>query len=172
MDIDLIKNSIRNIPDFPKKGIQFKDITTILNDPKIFNYVIQLLYVHYQNKDIDVIVGIESRGFIFASPLALKLNCPFALARKPGKLPSETINHEYELEYGTDSLEIHKDSIRINDNVLIIDDLLATGGTAAACGKMVKKLSNKEPNYGFFIDLGISQKDFVNSFSIVNFNNK
>lgn len=172
MDIDLIKNSIRNIPDFPKKGIQFKDITTILNDPKIFNYVIQLFHDHYQNKDIDVIVGIESRGFIFASPLALKLKRPFALARKPGKLPSETINQDYELEYGTDSLEIHKDSIRINDNVLIIDDLLATGGTAHACGEMVKKLSNKQPNYGFFIDLGISQKDFVNSFAIVNFNAK
>ncbi len=169
MDIQQIKNLIRNVPDFPKKGIQFKDITTILMNPDAFKFVINLFHDHYKNLSIDVIVGIESRGFIFGAPLAIELDCPFVLARKPGKLPSEIISQDYALEYGFDSLQIHKDSIKMDENVLIIDDLLATGGTAKACGKMVKKLSNKEPNYGFFIDLGISEKSFANCYSIVNF---
>ena len=107
----------------------------------------------FKNKQIDVIVGIESRGFIFAAPLSLKLGCKFALARKPGKLPSDTISEKYELEYGTDAIEMHKDAINDGDNVLIVDDLLATGGTAKATGSLVKRLSGKIVSYAFVIEL-------------------
>ena len=109
MNINKIKSSIRNIPDFPKPGIQFKDITPVLHDSELFNDVITIFYERYKNKNIDVVVGIESRGFIFGAPLALNLNCAFVPARKKGKLPSVTVSAEYELEYGTDSLEIHQD---------------------------------------------------------------
>ena len=132
MDIDKIKNSIRNVPDFPKPGIQFKDITTLLQDRDVFQETIDIFYQQFKDKEIEAVVGIESRGFIFAAPLALKLGCRFVLARKPGKLPGETIAEEYELEYGTDSIEMHKDAIDNGDRVLIVDDLLATGGTALA----------------------------------------
>ena len=111
MDIERIKKSIRNIPDFPKPGIQFKDITTLLQNNNAFGETIDCFYNAFKNKEIDVIVGIESRGFIFAAPLSLKLGCKFVLARKPGKLPSDTISEEYELEYGTDAIEMHKDAI-------------------------------------------------------------
>ncbi len=169
MDLNQIKSLIRNVPNFPKAGIQFKDITTILQNPIAFNYVVDSFFDYYKKMNPDVIVGIESRGFIFGAPLAIKLNCSFVLARKPGKLPSNTITQEYDLEYGTDALQLHSDSIKNNDNVVIIDDLLATGGTATACGELVKKLSGIEPNFGFFIDLGISEKSFVNCFSLVKF---
>ena len=169
MENSIIKNSLRNIPDFPKPGIQFKDITPILQNPQLFNEVIEIFYNKYKNDKIDVIVGIESRGFIFGAPLAIKLGTSFVLARKPGKLPAKKLSIEYDLEYGTDSLEIHEDAINLNDNVLIIDDLLATGGTANACGKLVEKLSRKQPQYGFLIDLKISKKSFANSFSVIKF---
>ena len=141
MDIDKIKNSIRNVPDFPKPGIQFKDITTLLQNLDAFGETIDFFYNTFINENIDVIVGIESRGFIFAAPLSLKLGCKFALARKPGKLPYNTISEEYELEYGTDAIEMHKDAIIDGDRVLIVDDLLATGGTANATGSLVKRLN-------------------------------
>ena len=153
MDIDKIKNSVRNVPDFPKPGIQFKDITTLLQDPDAFKEVMESFYNAFKDEKIDVIVGIESRGFIFAAPLALKLGCRFVLARKPGKLPSETVSQEYELEYGTDSIEIHKYDINPNDQVLIVDDLLATGGTAKATGNLVRKLNGKIISYVFLIEL-------------------
>ena len=153
MDLDLIKNTIRNIPDFPKPGIQYKDITPVLENGKVFKKVIDLFYNKFKNKEIDVIVGIESRGFIFAAPLALKLNCSFVLARKAGKLPSETVSENYELEYGTDSLEIHKDAIKPGENILIVDDLLATGGTAKAVGSIVSKLCGNIVSYVFLIEL-------------------
>ena len=137
MDIDKIKNSIRNVPDFPKPGIQFKDITTLLQDQDAFKEAIEAFYDAFKDEKIDVIVGIESRGFIFAAPLALKLGCRFVLAGKPGKLPSETVREEYELEYGTDALEMHDDAIRAGQRVLIVDDLLATGGTAKAAVDLV-----------------------------------
>ena len=153
MDIDKIKNSIRNVPDFPKPGIQFKDITTLLQDPDVFKEAIEAFYDAFKDKGIDVIVGIESRGFIFAAPLALKLGCRFVLARKPGKLPSETIAEEYELEYGTDAIEMHTDAIGKGDKVLIVDDLLATGGTAKATGTVVQKLQGEIISYAFLIVL-------------------
>ena len=153
MDIEHIKKSIRNIPNFPKPGIQFKDITTLLQNNNAFGETIDCFYNAFKNKEIDVIVGIESRGFIFAAPLSLKLGCKFVLARKPGKLPSDTISEEYELEYGTDAIEMHKDAINDGDNVLIVDDLLATGGTAKATGSLVKRLNGNLVSYAFVIEL-------------------
>jgi len=172
MDIKYIKNSIRNIPDFPKPGIQFKDITTLLMDPKIFNECIEIFYQEFKNKEIDVIVGIESRGFIFAAPLALKLHCSFALARKPGKLPAEKLSEIYKLEYGSDSLEIHLDAIQKGNKVLIMDDLLATGGTASAVNNLVSKLGGHVQAIAFLIILtelkGIQKLDKSKVFSILN----
>ncbi len=153
MDIEHLKNSIRNIPDYPMPGIQFKDITPILQDPELFGNVIDIFYDRYKSEKIDVIVGIESRGFIFAAPLALKLGCSLAIARKPGKLPYETVSAEYSLEYGVDTLELHTDAIKKGDRVLIVDDLLATGGTAKATGSLVDKLGGKIVSYAFLIEL-------------------
>ena len=153
MDIDRIKNSIRNVPDFPKPGIQFKDITTLLQDKDAFRAAIEAFYTTFKDEEIDVIVGIESRGFIFAAALALRMGCRFVLARKPGKLPSETIAQEYTLEYGTDAIEMHIDAINKGDKVLIVDDLLATGGTAKATGSVVKKLHGEILSYAFLIIL-------------------
>jgi len=162
MDIDKIRNSIRNVPDFPKLGIQFKDITTLLQDQDSFKDTIQLFYDAFKDKKIDIIVGIESRGFIFAAPLAIKLGCQFVLARKPGKLPSKTISEEYELEYGTDAIEIHADAIKHCDRVLIVDDLLATGGTARATGSLVEKLGGEIISYAFLIVLsGLNGKKLL-----------
>jgi len=153
MDIEHLKSSIRNIPDYPKPGIQFKDITTLLQDKDAFEEAIKVFYNAFKDKEIDTVVGIESRGFIFAAPLALRLGCRFVLARKPGKLPSETIAEEYELEYGTDAIEMHTDAIGKGDKVLIVDDLLATGGTAKATGTVVQKLQGEIISYAFLIVL-------------------
>jgi len=153
MDIEHLKNSIRNIPDYPKPGIQFKDITPILQNPVLFGNAIDIFHDKYKSEKIDVIVGIESRGFIFAAPLALKLGCSLAIARKAGKLPYETISAEYSLEYGVDNIEMHKDSINDGDRVLIVDDLLATGGTANAVGELVMKLKGDIICFAFLINL-------------------
>jgi adenine phosphoribosyltransferase len=153
MDIEHLKSSIRNVPDYPKPGIQFKDITPILQNPELFGNVIDIFYERYQNEKIDVIVGIESRGFIFAAPLALKLGCSLAIARKPGKLPYETVSAEYSLEYGVDTLELHIDAFKPGEKVLIMDDLLATGGTAKAAGELVKKLKGDIVCFSFLINL-------------------
>ena len=173
MDIDKIKNSIRNVPDFPKPGIQFKDITTLLQNQDAFKEAIEAFYDAFKDEKIDVIVGIESRGFIFAAPLALKLSCRFVLARKPGKLPSETVAEEYELEYGTDAIEMHTDAIRKGDRILIVDDLLATGGTAKATGSLVKRLNGKIISYAFVIELvelnGTGLLDVNSVYSIVKY---
>tara|TARA_B100000579_G_C22803702_1_gene841325 strand:+ start:730 stop:1251 length:522 start_codon:yes stop_codon:yes gene_type:complete len=148
-----IINSIRTVPDFPKKGIQFKDITTLLQEPELFSYTIDIFYEEFKNSNIDTVVGIESRGFIFAAPLALRLNCGMVLARKPGKLPSKIISEEYSLEYGEDSIEMHVDSINVKSNVLIVDDLLATGGTAKSVCNLVAKLGGKIHAASFLIIL-------------------
>ena len=173
MDIEHLKNSIRNIPDYPKPGIQFKDITPILQDPELFGNVIGIFYDRYKSEKIDVIVGIESIGFIFAAPLALKLGCSLAIARKPGKLPYKTISVEYSLEYGVDALELHTDAIHKEDRVLIVDDLLATGGTAKAAGSLVKRLNGEIVSYAFVIELvelnGIGLLDAIPVFSIVKY---
>ena len=153
MDIEHLRNSIRNIPDYPKPGIQFKDITPILQDPKLLGSIIDIFNDKYKSEKIDVIVGIESRGFIFSAPLALKLGCSLAIARKPGKLPYETISAEYSLEYGVDALELHIDAIKPDDRVLILDDLLATGGTVNASIELVKKLKGELIGCSFLIEL-------------------
>ena len=173
MNIERIKKSIRNVPDFPKPGIQFKDITTLLQNLDAIGETIDFFYNTFKNENIDVIVGIESRGFIFAAPLSLKLGCKFALARKPGKLPYNTISEEYELEYGTDAIEMHKDAIIDGDRVLIVDDLLATGGTANATGSLVKRLNGKIISYAFVIELvelnGAGLLDVNSVYSIVKY---
>jgi len=153
MNIQNIKDRIRTIPDFPSPGINFKDITPLLADPIAFEDCISIFYETFKNKEVDVVLGIESRGFIFGAPLALKLNCKFALARKPNKLPAETLAVEYDLEYGKDSLEMHLDSIQKNENVLIVDDLLATGGTANAVKTLVENLGGNICSFAFLIVL-------------------
>ena len=173
MDIEYLKSSIRNIPDYPKPGIQFKDITPILQNPELFGNVIDIFYDRYKNEKIDVILGIESRGFIFAAPLALKLGCSLAIARKPGKLPYETVSAEYSLEYGVDTLELHTDAIKKGDRVLIVDDLLATGGTASAAGELVTKLKGDIVCFAFLINLvelrGVNMLKPHQVFSIVEY---
>ena len=139
-NIKAISNSIRDIPDFPKKGIVFKDITPVLANINLFRQSIDAMIEPYIEQRIDVVVGIESRGFIFGTPIADKLNAPFVPIRKPGKLPWNTERVKYELEYGTDTLEIHTDAINEGQNILIVDDLLATGGTAEAACKLVSKI--------------------------------
>ncbi len=132
--IQLIRDCIRNVPDFPKPGIQFKDITPVLSNPAAFDAAIEALAAPYKNSDIDLVVGIEARGFIFGTPVARLLDVGFVPIRKPGKLPWKTHSTSYELEYGSDALEIHTDAVAEGQRVLVVDDLLATGGTSrAAC---------------------------------------
>ncbi|MEE9555122.1 MAG: adenine phosphoribosyltransferase [candidate division Zixibacteria bacterium] len=140
MKTEDLKSKIRNVPDFPIKGIMFRDITTLINDSDAFRHVIDHLHGRYRDKGIDRVVGIESRGFIFGGALADRLECGFVIARKPGKLPADTVEESYDLEYGKATLQIHTDSIKPGEKVLIIDDLLATGGTLAATAKLVERL--------------------------------
>jgi adenine phosphoribosyltransferase len=151
-NIDL-QNYIRSVPDFPKKGINFKDITTILKDPVSLKATLRLLFEFTKNKSITKVIGIESRGFIFGAMLAEKLDVGFIPVRKPGKLPAETVSETYALEYGQDTIEIHKDAIMPGDKVLIHDDLLATGGTAKAAANLVRKLKGEVVQLSFIIEL-------------------
>lgn len=137
--MDYIKNAIRDVPDFPKKGILFRDITTAIKDKDVMKRMIDEIVDAFKDEKIDYVAGIESRGFIFGMPVAYSLGCGFVPIRKPNKLPAETFSVEYQLEYGTDKIEMHKDAIEKGKRVLIIDDLLATGGTAAAACELVKK---------------------------------
>lgn len=148
-----LKSYIRDIPDFPKKGIIFKDITTLLKDPKAFKLALEAMTKLYKGKKIDYVVAIESRGFIFGSVLAYKLGAGFVPVRKKGKLPYKTTSVTYDLEYGTDTLEIHSDAFSANSRILIVDDLLATGGTLQAVVKLVKGLGAKVVGVGFLIEL-------------------
>lgn len=148
-----VKNKIRDVVDFPKKGIIFRDITTALKDPETLKVMIDFLCEQYKDIKIDYIAGIESRGFIFGMPMAYKLNAGFVPIRKPNKLPAETYAQEYELEYGTDKIEVHKDAFPEGSNVLIVDDLLATGGTAEAACKLVKKTGANLVGIAFLIEL-------------------
>lgn len=141
-NIQKIRSMIRDIPDFPKKGILFRDITTALKDAQTLRLTVDEIYNVFKDEKIDYIAGIESRGFIYGMPLAYKLGCGFIPVRKPNKLPAETISQEYELEYGTDKIEIHKDALKSGDRVLIVDDLLATGGTAAAAVKLISQVAD------------------------------
>ncbi len=151
--MDDIKKMIRDVKDFPKEGIIFRDITTAIKDAQTMQKIVNLMAEEYENENIDYVAGIESRGFIFGMPIAYKLNCGFIPIRKPGKLPAETISQEYSLEYGTDKIEIHKDAIKKGDRVLIVDDLLATGGTAAAAAKLVQSAGGELVGISFLIEL-------------------
>lgn len=163
MSIETIKNSIRNVPDFPQKGVQFKDITTALKEPKVLHEIVETLYDYYKDKGITKVVGVESRGFVIGSILAYKLNAGFILLRKPGKLPADTYHIDYKLEYGADRLEIHKDAIEPNDVILLHDDLLATGGSANASLQLLRKFGDNPIYVSFLIELlefeGIAKLD-------------
>ncbi len=150
-----IKSKIRTVPDYPKKGIMFRDITTLLKDPEGLKEVIDTLAQRYSDKKyrFDTIVGIEARGFIIGSALAYALGKGFVPVRKPGKLPAETISMEYNLEYGTDKIEIHTDALTRGQTVLLVDDLLATGGTALAAASLIEKIGAKVEEISFIVDL-------------------
>jgi len=148
-----LKKHLRVVPDFPAKGIQFYDITTILQNPEAYKYVIDKITQNIKDVPCDVIVGLESRGFLFASAIAYNLGKSYALIRKPGKLPYKTVSESYSLEYGSDKFEMHEDAVKPGQNVILIDDLLATGGTTAAAVKLVEKLGGKVAAISCFIEL-------------------
>ena len=153
LDCEELKKLIREVPDFPKKGILFYDITTLLKDRLGLATLIDALAEHYLNADIDLVLGMEARGFIFAPALAYRLNAGFVPLRKPGKLPAATAKFDYALEYGTNTLEIHQDAIQKGQHILIVDDLLATGGTANATAKLAASLGAEIAGLGFVIEL-------------------
>ena len=148
-----LKNAIRTIPDYPQKGILFRDITGILDDAKAFTLTIELLKNQFEDKGYTKVVATEARGFLFGAPLALALGVGFVPVRKPGKLPRATYAENYQLEYGQDTLEIHQDALTAEDNVLILDDLLATGGTIQATTKLIRRLGAKVSDAAFVISL-------------------
>lgn len=152
VEIDL-KSRIRDIPDFPKPGIVFKDITTLLQDFDAFQFSINMLAKQHQNNKIDKVAGIEARGFVFGAAVAYAMNTGFIIIRKPGKLPYQTVKQTYELEYGTDEIEIHEDAIKSGERILLIDDLLATGGTMAAAAELINKVGGKIVGISFVIEL-------------------
>jgi adenine phosphoribosyltransferase len=152
-DCEALKKLIREVPDFPKKGILFYDITTLLKDKLGLATLIDALAEHYLKADIDLVLGMEARGFIFAPALAYRLNAGFVPLRKPGKLPAATAKFDYALEYGTNTLEIHKDAIQKGQRILIVDDLLATGGTANATAKLAASLGAEIAGLGFVVEL-------------------
>ena len=153
MSLTSLKEKIRTIPDFPKKGIMFRDITTLIKDAEGFKEVIDIFTKRYKGMEIDYIVGVEARGFILGGALAYNLGKGFIPVRKPGKLPYKSLSHEYELEYGVGTLEIHADALKKGDKVLIVDDLLATGGTALASAELVEKLGGIVVEMAFVVDL-------------------
>jgi len=171
-----IKSKIRTIPNWPKKGVMFRDITTLLKDEKGFRETCLRLYEHYKNEKVDIVAGIESRGFIFGTALAILMKKGFVPIRKKGKLPAETISQEYELEYGLDRMEIHKDAIKKGDRVLLVDDLLATGGTMKAACQLIKKCGGKVVGCAFVVDLpelrGREKLEGYNVFHLVEFEGK
>ena len=148
-----LKSHIRNVKDFPKPGIMFRDITTLLKNPEAFDYTLNQLYGFAKDLNINKVIGIESRGFIFGSVLAHKLNCGFIPVRKPGKLPAEKVSIAYSLEYGEDKLEMHTDAIHPGDRVLVHDDLLATGGTMNAVCQLIEKLGGEIVQVSFIVEL-------------------
>lgn len=153
MELEQIKGLIRDVPDFPQKGIIFKDITPVLSDPIAFSTLIDLIVVHFGRGNVDKVVGIEARGFILASPVAYHFGAGFVPVRKQGKLPSATVSQEYELEYGTATLEIHRDAVRAGERVLIVDDVLATGGTARATASLVEEIGGRVCGIACLIEL-------------------
>ena len=170
-----LKDYIRSIPDYPKKGILFRDITTLIKDNKAFNYTINKIVELVKDLKFDKVVAVESRGFIFASALAYKLSKSLIMIRKKNKLPAETYSEDFELEYGKATVEIHKDSIQKNESVIIVDDLIATGGTAKAAAKLVEKSGGKVESFIFVInlfDLGgkdLLKKEKYKTISLIDF---
>lgn len=161
-----IKSGIRDVPDFPKKGIVFKDITPIMLNPALSNEVLSSLYEHYKNSGITKIAGIESRGFLFGYPLAMKLGVPFVLIRKEGKLPYNKISYSYNLEYGSATIEMHTDAINKGDKVLIHDDLLATGGSASAAAEIITKQGGYVQGFNFLVGLSfLKGREKLNKFT-------
>ena len=152
-ELDYVRSTVRQVPDFPKPGILFLDITTATKDAKAMNLMIDFLYEKFKDEKIDYVAGIDSRGFIFGAPLACRLNAGFVPIRKPNKLPADTIKESYSLEYGTDTIEMHADAVKEGDRVLVIDDLLATGGTAVAACNLVKKVGAEVVAAAFIIEL-------------------
>lgn len=156
-----LKAVIRDVPDFPKPGILFKDISTIMLDAKVSNAVLDHLVAYYQDKGLDAIAGIESRGFLFGYPLAMRLGLPFVLIRKEGKLPYDKIKHAYELEYGSAVIEMHADAVEPGQRVLIHDDLLATGGSAAAAAMLIERAGATVAGFSFLVALDFLEGDKV-----------
>lgn len=152
-DRDRLKAAIREVPDFPKPGIGYKDITTLLKDPALLREALNAFQERWKDERVDIVVGVESRGFIFGAALADRLGVGFAPVRKPGKLPAATYREEYQLEYGTDALEIHRDALVPGSRVLIVDDLLATGGTAAATARLVASVGAEVVGLAFLVNL-------------------
>ena len=170
---NFIKNKIRTIPNFPKQGVMFRDITTLLKDREGFKETIDVLYNKYKSEKIDVVAGIESRGFIIGGALAYKLGTGFVPIRKKGKLPHAVHQEEYDLEYGKDVIEMHLDAIKEGDNVLLVDDLIATGGTAKAACKLIEKAGGKVVDCAFVVELpylkGREKLKPWNAFALVEF---
>jgi adenine phosphoribosyltransferase len=176
MNIEQIKQKIRDVPDFPQKGIVFRDITTLLKDPQAYKAIIDHLYNRYKDSNLSAVIGIESRGFIFGGALADRLGVGFIPARKPGKLPAETVSESYSLEYGEATLEIHKDAITKGMKVLVIDDLLATGGTLQATCKLVERLGGEVVGIWVMIELtflnGVSKLTKYPYYSLVQYDSE
>jgi adenine phosphoribosyltransferase len=154
VEIEQIKALIRDVPDFPEPGIVFKDITPVMADPMAFSTITDMIVVHFGRGNVDKVVGIEARGFILASPVAYHFNAGFVPIRKQGKLPWETIHEEYALEYGTATIEVHRDAVSPGERVLIVDDVLATGGTARAAASLVEQIGGKVCGIACLIELG------------------
>ena len=148
-----IRKTVRNVPDFPREGIQFKDVSTLMTDPELMNDILEELVVHASGQGITKVAGIESRGFLFGPSLAMRLSVPFVMIRKEGKLPYEKLSYSYQLEYGSAVVEVHKDSFISGDKVHVHDDLLATGGTALAAAELVRQFGAKVESYSFLIEL-------------------
>ena len=163
-----LKEKIRVIPDFPQPGISFKDITTLLRFGEALRETVKRLAEHFKGTEVDMIVGVESRGFILGAPLAYEMGLGFTMIRKPGKLPGQVLSVEYDLEYGTDSLEIHADAFPPGTRVLVVDDLLATGGTIAAAIELIKKLSGQVVGLAFLIELAyLNGRERLSEYDIV-----
>jgi adenine phosphoribosyltransferase len=151
--LDAVRAAIRDVPDFPRPGVVFKDITPILSDPRLFRQVIDALADRWRGEGVEKIIGIESRGFVFAAPLAYTLGTGLTIVRKPGKLPWRTIQEAYALEYGEAVLELHEDAFRPGERVLVVDDVLATGGTAEAAGRLIERQGAVRVGYSFVVEL-------------------
>jgi adenine phosphoribosyltransferase len=173
MDLERLKSLVRDVPDFPQEGIVFKDITPLLADPIAFSTVIDLIVVHFGRGNVDKVVGIEARGFILASPVAYHFGAGFVPVRKKDKLPWETESADYALEYGTATLEVHRDAVTPGERVLIVDDVLATGGTAAATAQLVDRIGGKVIGIACLIELGfLNGRDKLEGhdlFSLINY---